>query len=313
MRTLAWAFTVAALVLGLVVLAALARAQPSASYATRELLVAAAGAITVDTAWSTTRSGRTARVTATLAGHERRMFDGATVRTAAAARDDALAVVVFHGGDAPFARVLVAQLEGGRIEVPVPVELDRSAARARSATLRPAAAVVASTGDGFAVLLQEQESDPTADVVTTLTRLDAAGAILEATHAVGVPWQLAALLGRDDGGYELAVLYGSGSSPDEARARACIVSLGATGEPTEHPWWASGDDAYAEVRLLRAPSGELVVAWRGRDETTISATRWTADGGWGAAPADVTMLGSVGPGEPFALASGDGDVTIVTP
>lgn len=309
MRSLALALALGALVLAL---AALAQAQPPA-YGSRELVVAGRVPILLDTIWTAGRSGRTARVVASLDDQERTLYAGATVRTAAAARPDALAVVAFHGGEAPFVRVLVSPVGGGGLGEPVSVELDRSAARGRSETLRPAAALVTSTRDGFAILVQEQEADPTADVVTTLTRIDRAGAVVEPTHVVAIPWQLAALVARDEGGYELGVVYGAGSTPEAPRARACVVALGPTGEPTEHPWWASGDDAYAEVALA-LDAGALVVAWRAADGTTVASTRWTADGRWSVPPSAeaISSLGTIAPDAAFALVVRDGAVAIVT-
>lgn len=301
-----------ALSLGSLVLAsaALVRAQSPAGEPVRELAIVGTTLVAVDDVWSSGARGRSARVTAHTEGRELVLHDGPTVRMATAGRDDALAVVLFHGGDDPFARVLVSRLEADHLAPPVTVELDRSVARGRSDRLRPAVAVTAATADGFVVVLEEQEPDPTAAVVTTLTRLDAHGVIVEATHPVAVPWQLAAIAANGDG-YELVVTYGGGGTPDAPTARACVVHLGSNGEPTEHPWWASTDDAMAEIHVVLLGT-TIVVGWRSEDGVTVRETRWPSRGAWGHAPTAIATLGRVAPDEAYTIAVRDGAPVVVT-
>lgn len=244
----------------------------------------------VDVAWSA-GPRRTARVTAVGPdGATLVLHDGATVRTAVDVAAGRLCVVAYHGGDDhPFADAHLAHLEGRAWVEDVVVHLPIEAGTADRRPRFPASALVAATPHGFAVMLQHQERDTSADVVTTLTVLGADGAEVEATHVVPVPWALADLVWSGDG-YHLAVIWGGWSGTTDGRVRINLVRLDASGSPTEHPWWASPAVLLTEVELAYV-GGAVTVGWR--DGRRVVGGRWTASGGWSAEPPAPDELGAI--------------------
>lgn len=281
---------------------------------TRDVCALDAGLVTVTTTWRESRGRRGALVTASLAGAPAiTLHDGATVRTALAAAGDTLVVVAFHGGEHAFARALFAHVRGGALTRGATVELDRAIA-ARRDTLRPAAALAAPTPEGFTILVQEQDvSSPSADVVTTMTRLARDGAIVAAPAQVAIPWALAALA-WDGRGYHLAVLWGGWGAEHAGTARACLVTLTPAGQPEQHPWWATGFDALSDVQLVRrADGGAMLLVHRRGDGRTIALHESTGVGSWGTEPPPSVDVGHVEPSAPFvAIVEGPG-VRLATP
>ncbi|AKF08085.1 hypothetical protein [Sandaracinus amylolyticus] len=277
-------------------------AQPVPMGPTREVRALDAGLVSVTTTWSEARGRRAARVTASLgAARPLVLHDGATVRTAIGGERDALLVVAFHGGEHAFVRARLARVvEGGALSAGPTLELSREHA-ARRPTLRPAAALVATTPDGFTVLVQEQDTrSPDADVVTTMTRIAHDGALIEAPRVVAIPWALGALAwnGR---GYHLAVLWGGWGTEHAGTARVCLVTLSEQGAPQEHPWWASTFDALSDVQLARRDDGAMVLVWRRGDALAVMAHVSSAPGRWGAEPAPAIEVARIAPDAPFAL------------
>lgn len=273
------------LTVALLLSASLARAQPADAWSHALALGDATGRI--DVAWHTRGSRRSATVTARVAGPDGRpgpvleLHDGPTVRTAAAADGERACVVVLHGGDEhPFVRAHLLAREDMRLvrthQVDIPIALGSADRRPRF----PAEAVVTSTPRGFAVMVQHQERDTSADVVTTLTVLGDDGTEVEATHVVAVPWALADLVWSGEG-YHLAVLWGGFSEATAGTARINLVRLDAAGTPREHPWWASAFVPVTEVELAWV-AGEVVATWR--DGATIVGNRWATSGGWSVEP-----------------------------
>lgn len=246
----------------------------------------------VETEWSSGSRGRSARVEARVGeGPVLVLHDGATVRTAVAGDGERLCVVVYHGGDDdPFARALLAHRDGDHLVLDHTVTIPSALATADRRPRFPADALVAATPRGFAVMVQHQERDPSADVVTTLTVLGADGTEIEATHRVAVPWALGALV-RDGEGYQLAVLWGGWGSSMAGTARVCLVHLSATGEPTEHPWWASPAIAVGDVHLLRTSDGATTAAWLDEDGVVVGH-RWPSPGGWSVEPPAPETIGT---------------------
>ncbi|UJR79307.1 hypothetical protein [Sandaracinus amylolyticus] len=282
-------------------LPSLALAQPVPIGPTREVRALDAGLVTVTTTWSEARGRRAARVTASLgAARPLVLHDGATVRTAIGGDRDALLVVAFHGGERPFVRAHLTRVDGGALIAGPSLELARDEA-ARRPTLRPAAALVATTPEGFTVIVQEQDTrDPNADVVTTMTRIARDGALIEAPRVVAIPWALGALAwnGR---GYHLAVLWGGWGAQHAGTARVCLVTLSEQGAPQQHPWWASAFDSLSDVQLVRRADGAMVLGWRRGDALGVMAHVSSTPGGWGAEPAPAIEVARIAPDAPFAL------------
>jgi hypothetical protein len=281
----------------------LAAAQPDSTLL-RAVMVGD-GVARVETAWTTSARGRRARVTARVGeGPELVVHEGVTVRAAVAGDADHLCIVLYHGGDTdPFARALLFRREGTTLVLEHTVAIPRDLAIADRRPRFPADAVVASTPRGFAVMVQHQERDPTANVVTTLTVIGSDGAEVEATHVVAVPWALADLVHAGDG-YELAVLWGGWDASMAGSARVCLVHLTAEGSPTEHPWWASPAVPLTSIELLRTTDGATTVAWT--DESGVAVgTRWSGRGGWSVEPPPPVPLGRPG-GAPWTLLEVDG-------
>ncbi|MDQ3032886.1 MAG: hypothetical protein M3Y87_10750, partial [Myxococcota bacterium] len=212
-----------------------------------------------------------------------------------------------------FARAMLAHVRDGALVAGPTLELARDIA-ARRSSLRPAAAVVAPTPDGFTVLLQEQDTrDPNADVVTTMTRIARDGAVLEAPHEVAIPWALGALA-WDGRGYHLAVLWGGWGTQHAGSARVCLVTLSRAGAPEQHPWWASEFDALSDVQLVqRAGGGAMLVVWRRSDGRRIAMHASTAAAGWSVEPPPALDVARIAPDAPFVvIPEGDG-VRVATP
>lgn len=308
MRVIAVAFVVALLA------AAPAAAQPIPEGPTRDVRALDAGLVTVTCTWRSAGGRRSARLVAALAGgREIVLHEGATVRTALAAAGDTLLVVAYHGGERAFARAHFAHVRDGRLVAGATVELARDLA-ARRPALRPASALVAPTPEGFTVLLQEQDtSQPSADVVTTMTRVTRDGTIVEAPTQVAIPWALGALA-WDGRGYHLAVLWGGWGTEHAGTARACLVTLTPAGTPEQHPWWASEFDTLSDVQLVqRAGGGAMLLVWRRGDGRRVAMHVSSAPGRWGAEPAPAIDVAQIAAEAPFvAVADGDG-VRIATP
>jgi hypothetical protein len=315
MRVLAWILVSGAVLLAAAALAvAPAAAQPIPDGPTREVRALDAGLVTVTTTWRTDGAARSSRVVASLSGgREVLLHDGATVRTALAATGDTLVVVVYHGGPHALARALFAHVRAGALTPGARVDLARDLASRRPA-LRPASALVAPTPDGFTVLLQEQDTrDPSADVLTTMTRLGRDGAVVEAPRQVAIPWALGALA-WDGRGYHVAVLWGGWGTEHAGTARVCLVTLSTAGAPEQHPWWASEFDSVSDVQLVqRAGGGAMLLVWRRGDGERVAMHASSAPGGWSVEPAPAIDVARVAPGAPFvAIAEGDG-VRVATP
>lgn len=291
-----------------------ALAQPSPLGPTREVRALDSGLVTVTTTWRESEGQRSARVTASLlGGSEVALHDGATVRTAIAAAGDTLLVVAYHGGPRAFARAVLAHVREGALVTGPSVELARDLAAGR-ASLRPASAVVASTPEGFTVLLQEQDTrDPSADVVTTMTRIARDGSMIEAPRQVAIPWALGALA-WDGRGYHLAVLWGGWGTEHAGSARVCLVTLSPAGAPEQHPWWASEFDALSDVQLVqRAGGGAMLVVWRRGDGRRIAMHASTAVAGWSVEPPPAIDVARIAPNAPFVVVPDGEGVRVATP
>lgn len=289
-----------------------AAAQPPPALGpSREVRSTEAGLVTITTTWAEARGRRSARVTASLPAQVQPLVlhDGPTVRTVVAGDRDALLVVAYHGGERPFARAILARLERGALRAGPTIELSREIA-ARRDSLRPAAALVAPTPEGFTVLVQEQDvRDPSADVVTTMTRIARDGTLIEAPRQVAIPWALGALAwnGR---GYHLAVLWGGWGPEHAGSARICLVTLSEQGAPQQHPWWATPFDAVSDVQLAQRADGAMVLAWRRGDGRAVMTHISSAPGRWSVEPPAPVELAAIAPDAPYALQL-EGDVARV--
>jgi hypothetical protein len=78
-----------------------------------EVVETTGGPVVIDTRWSD-GSPRRAEVDLVRGGSRVRAFEGRTVRTAAAANGDVVAVGYYHGGPEPFAGVVLVDLASGR-------------------------------------------------------------------------------------------------------------------------------------------------------------------------------------------------------
>ncbi len=294
----------------LTLLPATALAQPTPHYTSAAMMRETP--VTVETAWRVDRAGRHASVVAQLEGASLRVHDGATVETAIAASGDHLCIALIHGGDSgPFARALLLHREGSGLALDATVEIPRELATEDRRPRFPAGVLVASTSRGFAVMVQHQERDPSANVVTTLTVLGESGATIEATHRVAVPWALSALVADGDG-YQLAVSWGGWGDAHAGTQRICLVHLTAEGTPTEHPWWASPFVPPTDVQLLHTADGATVVAWLGTGGA-IEGGRWTAPGRWSAEPPTPTRYGTVERGaSAWTLTEREGVIAVVS-
>lgn len=286
------------------------RAQPEVHYSLAALV--GDSPVRVETEWAMGRRGRTATVVATLGASSLSLHDGETVRTAIGSSGDHLCVVLIHGGDEhPSVRALLLHRDGPRLVLDATVPISRDLAIADRRPRFPADALVAATPSGFAVMVQHQERDTSADVVTTLTELGLDGAERVATHRVAVPWALAALV-RDGDGYQLAVRWGGWGDAHAGTQRVCLVHLSADGTPTEHPWWASPFIAPSEVQLLRS-AGATVVTWLDEGTGAVMGTRWTAPGGWSREPPAPDELGRVsGDASAWVVVERGGAVEVVS-
>lgn len=232
-----------------------------------------------------------------------RAFEGRTVRTAAASLGDVVAVGYYHGGPEPLAGVVIIDLASGRrTDTLLPVSGARS-------PQRPAGLVIASEAGGFAVVMQEQQSDTRADVHTVFGRIALDGTWREAPHDVAIPWGMAALTAAPGGTYELAVLFGGFDASQSGLARICIVSLRENGQPTEHPWWASASVALTDVRL-RAGAAGIDLFYR-NVEGEIVHHAFAHDGGWGQEPPAGRVVARVTPAQAFFVVARDGAETAI--
>jgi hypothetical protein len=257
-----------------------------------EALETASGPVVVDARWieGTPRRAEVDLVRGTM---RVRAYEGRTVRTAAAAVGDIVALGYYHGGPEPFAGVVLVDLaSGARRTVELPVA-------GAASPHRPAGLVIAAEPAGFAIVLQEQEADPSADVLSTFARLGLDGAWLAAPHRVGIPWGLAALAAAPAGTYELAVLFGGWGQAQAGQARICVVTLSADGTPTEHPWWASANATLTDVRLA-AGAGGIDLFYRSTDDV-VRHHHFASDGSWGREPAGADVARRLRAGQPFFL------------
>jgi len=306
--------TVSALAFG-VLLALFPRgalAQPTPHYTSAALMgtgTTTEALVTVETEWRTTPSGRSTTVVARLAARSLSLHEGATVDTAIAAQGDHLCVATIHGGDrGAFARAWLVHRDGGQLILDAVVGIPRELAIADGRPRFPASVLVAATAQGFAVMVQHQERDPSANVVTTLTVLANDGRVAEATHVVAVPWALSALVADGDG-YQLAVSYGGSGT---GTLRLCLVHLSGAGSPTEHPWWASPAMPPSDVQLLHTSDGATVAAWM--DPTgAVVGQRFSAPGRWSAEPPAPVRYGAVDDGAAaWMLTERAGAVTVIS-
>jgi len=255
-----------------------------------EVVETTGGPVVIDTRWSD-GSPRRAEVDLVRGGSRVRAFEGRTVRTAAAANGDVVAVGYYHGGPEPFAGVVLVDLASGRrSEASIPV------AGARS-PLRPAGLVITSDAQGFAILLQEQQADPNADVHSVFARIALDGTWREPPHDAPIPWGLAALASRPDGTYELAVLFGGFGDARAGQARICIVTLREGGQPTEHPWWASANASLTDVRIAGSAGG-IDLFYR-TVEGRLVHHAFARDGSWGQEPAAGDVVLELTPAQSF--------------
>ena len=273
-----------------------ARAQVSEAVSTP------GGPVLVDVRWIE-GSPRRAEVDLVRGAARLRAYDGRTVRTAAAAVGDVVALGYYHGGPEPFAGlVLVDLIAGTRTAVELPVA-------GATSPHRPAGLVIAAEPSGFAVVLQEQQADPSADVLSTFARIGLDGVWRTAPHPVAIPWGLAALAATPAGGYELAVLFGGWGGAPSGQARVCVVSLTAEGSPTEHPWWASANATLTDVRLAASSAG-IDLFYRATDDI-VRHHHFAADGHWGSEPPAARVARRLRAGQSFFLRSGRDGVEAV--
>lgn len=257
-----------------------------------EALSTPSGPVVVDARWIE-GTPRRAEVDLVRGATRVRAFEGRTVRTAAAAVGDVVALGYYHGGPEPFAGVVLVDLAtGARLTAELPV------AGAQSPH-RPAGLVIAAEAAGFAIVLQEQQSDPSADVLSTFARVGLDGAWQTAPHHVGIPWGLAALAAAPGGTYELAVLFGGWGQGQAGQARICVVSLSADGAPTEHPWWASANATLTDVRLAAGATG-IDVFYRSTDDV-VRRHHFASDGSWGREPEAASVARRLRAGQSFFL------------
>jgi len=122
------------------------------------------GPVVVDARWIE-GTPRRAEVDLVRGATRLRAYEGRTVRTAAAAIGDVVALGYYHGGPEPFAGVVLVDLATGtRVTSELPVA-------GAASPHRPAGLVIAAEAAGFAIVLQEQQADPSADVLSTFARL----------------------------------------------------------------------------------------------------------------------------------------------
>jgi hypothetical protein len=232
-----------------------------------------------------------------------RVYEGRTVRTAAAAAGDVVALGYYHGGPEPFAGVVLVDLgRGTRATVALPVA-------GAASPHRPAGLVTAAEAAGFAVVLQEQEADPSADVISTFARIGLDGAWLTAPRRAGIPWGLAALAAGPDGTYELAVLFGGWGQGQPGQARICVVTLSAYGTPTEHPRWASANTTLTDVRIA-AGAGGIDLFYRSTDDL-VRHHHFASDGSWGREPESASVARRLQAGQPFFLRASSSGVEAI--
>jgi hypothetical protein len=277
---------------GLSTRAPIARAQAP------EVVVTAGGPAWIDNRWSDGPTRR-AEVEVVRGTTRVRAFEGRTVRTAAAAVGDVVALGYYHGGPEPFAGVVLVDLStSARTDVPIPL------AGGATSPLRPAALVIAAEPGGFALVLQEQQPDPSADVASTFARVGLDGSWVSAPHRAAIPWGLAALAVGERGEYELGVLFGGWGDAQAGHARVCVVTLTADGTPREHPWWATPSVALTDLRMTRGPAGLELFYRTAAGE--LRRARFAADGGWGQEPAPGEVVLRLTQAQAFYVRAGAG-------
>jgi len=294
----------------LVTMAGVARAQPVApdQATTATLLLrrtADGGAVLVRTTWfARGRDGRR-RGEVLLQRYDARwhavgrtqvVHRGPPVRTAVAVHGNNVLVAMVNGGESPFVKVSLA----------APGAEPRSYDVTRPSlgnTVSPSAVVAADDPEGFTVLWQEEPRDSAGrSASSAMVKVSADGTHRSTPTVAAVPWSLGALAWNGHG-YHLAVFY---DGSQQGQTRLCLVTLSPTGNPEQHPWWASPAGDPQDVQMLATAEGMVVVYRGGADGTHVYTFTSSQVGQWGQEAPAPRELGRVGGAEPFAavLASG---------
>jgi hypothetical protein len=162
----------------------------------------------------------------------------------------------------------------------------------------PFAVAATATPDGFALFFQEVQTDDPSAAHTYLVLLDAEGKPKGAASEIPVPWSLGAAI-WNGAGYHLALFYPG----DQSGMRLSMVSITASGQPQQHPDWASKAGFITDVHLI-AREGKISAFYRGgKSGDRLVESDVTAIGAWGAEPARVKDHGALPQGKVITLAS----------
>jgi hypothetical protein len=161
----------------------------------------------------------------------------------------------------------------------------------------PFAVAIAVTPDGFAVFLQEVQSDDATAAHTYLATLDADGKPVGAATEIAVPWALGDAA-WDGTGFHLALYYNDGRG-----VRLSMVTTSADGAPRGHPDWASKSGVISEAHLV-ASDGKVRAFYRNGEH--LYEADVTRVGSWGQEPAAPKDRGALAWSQTIAItATGD--------
>ncbi len=230
---------------------------------------------------------------------------GGPVISALAARSDALLVALTgERSGRPFVRFALVALNKATKKAGAfgKVKLVDATSLRVAKNGSPATVVACPDPDGFTVLWQEQwmvgnnlRARPEAR--TYMARIAADGSWLQKPKVVPVPWAYGAIA-HNGAGYHLALFYDLGQP---GQTRLCFVTLSPTGQPQQHPWFATKPQLIDEVQLMAIKGGVIAYYRGGPKGGKLRSVRATAKGQWGSVSKPSTDHGSIAGNVDFAL------------
>ena len=225
-----------------------------------------------------------------------RLFTGSAVGTVVAGHDRVVIALATTAKE-PF-RVAALDPDDGKLGKLHAI--GRPSSR-RAAGDQPFAVAATATPTGFAVFFQEVQVDDPSAAHTYLVELDDRGAPTGAAKEVPVPWSLAAAA-HNGTGYHLALIYPG----DNGGMRLSMVSLSASGQPEQHPDWASAPGFISDVHLVRDPDAATIRAFYrgGPAGDRILESDVTKIRAWGTEPPKARDHGPIAQRHALAVANG---------
>jgi len=213
------------------------------------------------------------------------LYKGEAIGTLKTAHGTTLVAISVDDPKAPFR---IAVFDGKKLS-----KVQKLARPAKQSNF-PFAIAATRTPEGFTVFFQEVETGNPNEAHTFMVDVAKDGTAGEPKE-VPVPWALGDAIWNGKG-YHLALMY----TGEMRGARLSMVSLTASGQPEQHPDWATQPGAISDVHLVET-DGTIKAIYRGGAGDHMYSTDVTKIGQWGQVTAKTSDLGALATSQVIAI------------